>query len=102
MYRAAIRSILSELARQDRLVVVDDIPMDAPKTKSLLETLNNLDASQALIVLAEDNDNVALSARNLKWVEVCNSREIDPVSLIHYEKVVITADAAKNIDEALQ
>jgi large subunit ribosomal protein L4 len=102
MYRAAIRSILSELARQDRLVVVDEIPMDAPKTKSLLETLNKLDASQALIVLAEDNDNVALSARNLKWVEVCNSSEIDPVSLIHYEKVVITADAAKNIDEALQ
>jgi large subunit ribosomal protein L4 len=102
MYRAAIRSILSELARQDRLIVVDDIPMDAPKTRSLLETMKNLDVSQALIVLAEDNDNVALSARNLKWVEVCNSSEIDPVSLIHYEKVLITADAVKKIDEALQ
>jgi len=102
MYRAAMRSILSELARQDRLVVVDEIPMETPGTKSLLETLNKLDASQALIVLADDNDNVALSARNLKWVAVCNSSEIDPVSLIHYEKVVVTADAAKNIDEALQ
>ncbi|WP_423907901.1 50S ribosomal protein L4 [Candidatus Spongiihabitans sp.] len=102
MYRAAMRSILSELARQDRLVVVDELSMDAPKTKSLLETLSKLEAVQALIVLAEDNDNVELSARNLKSVAVCNSREIDPVSLIRYEKVVMTVDAAKNIDEAFQ
>ncbi len=102
MYRAAMRSILSELARQDRLVVVDGLPMDAPKTKSLLETLSKLDAAQALIVLAEDNDNVELSARNLKSVAVCNSREIDPVSLIRYQKVVMTVDAAKNIDEAFR
>ena len=102
MYRAAMRSILSELARQDRLVVVDELSMDAPKTKSLLETLSKLEAAQALIVLAEDNDNVELSARNLKSVAVCNSREIDPVRLIRYEKVVMTVDAAKNIDEAFQ
>ncbi len=102
MYRAAMRSILSELARQDRLVVVDALPMDAPKTKLLLETLSKLEAAQALIVLAEDNDNVELSARNLKSVAVCNSREIDPVRLIRYEKVVMTVDAAKNIDKAFQ
>lgn len=102
MYRAAMRSILSELARQDRLVVVDALPMDVPKSKTLLTTLSKLDATQALIVLAEDNHNVELSARNLKSVAVCNSDEIDPVSLIRYEKVVLTMDAAKNIDKAFQ
>lgn len=102
MYRAAMRSILSELTRQQRLVVIDELVMDMPKSKTLFETLHKLDATQALIVLAEDNDNVALSARNLKWVAVCNSKEIDPVSLIRHEKVVITATAAKNIDEAWQ
>ncbi len=102
MYRAAMRSILSELTRQERLVVVDELVMDAPKSKLLVDTLKQLDAVHALIILAEDNDNVALSARNLKRVAVCNSSEIDPVSLIRHDKVVMTAAAAKNIDEALQ
>ncbi len=102
MYRSAMRSILSELIRQQRLVVLDELVMDAPKTKSLFATLHKLDASKSLIILAEDNDNVELSARNLKSVAVCNSRQIDPLSLLRYEKVVITADAVKNIDEALQ
>ena len=101
MYRAAMRSILSELNRQDRLVVVDGLSMDAPKTSSLVKTLNGLNANQALIVTADEDKNVELSARNLQSVSVCNSKEIDPVSLIRHEKVVITADAAKNIDEAL-
>lgn len=100
MYRIAMRSILSELARQGRLVVVDSLSMEAPKTKTLLDNLIKIDAAKALIVLAEDNDNVELSARNLKSVTVCNSREIDPVSLVRYEKVVMTMDAAKNIDKA--
>lgn len=102
MYRAAMRSILSELTRQDRLIIVDDISMDIPKTRSLNETLSKLDAAHALIVLAEDNNNVALSARNLKSVSVCNSSEINPVDLIRHEKIVITENAAKSIDEALQ
>ena len=71
MYRAAMRSILSELTRLDRLVVVDDLTADAPKTKALSASLNALDANMALIVLAEDNANVELSARNLKSVAVC-------------------------------
>ena len=102
MYRAAMRSILSELNRQDRLVVVDQISMDAPKTSALVETLSKLGAEHALVVLSEENSNVELSARNLGAVDVCTSSEVDPVSLIRFDKVVMTADAAKSIDAALQ
>ena len=102
MYRSAMRSILSELNRQERLVVVDGFAMEEPKTRALLDTLGKLEATQALIVTAEDDRNVELSARNVSSVSVCNSRDIDPVSLIRHDKVVITAEAAKNIDEALQ
>jgi large subunit ribosomal protein L4 len=102
MYRAAMRSILSELNRQERLVLVDSFSMDAPKTNSLVETLAKLDASNVLLVLSEENSNVSLSARNLRSVDVCTSSEVDPVSLIRFEKVVMTAEAAKNLDAALQ
>jgi large subunit ribosomal protein L4 len=102
MYRAAMRSILSELGRQDRLVVVDELAMDKPHTKSLVGTLASLDANQALVVIAEDNANIELSARNLKHIAVCNSSEIDPVSLLSFDKVVVTVEAAKKIDEALK
>lgn len=102
MYRAAMRSILSELNRQERLIVVDDLSMDAPKTGALVKTLAALEAGKALVVLAEDNANIELSARNLNTVAVCNSHEIDPVSLLSFDKIVITVDAAKNIDEALK
>ena len=101
MYRAAMRSILSELNRQERLVVVDSMSMDTPKTGSLVRMLKGLNADQALIVLSDDNQNVELSARNLQSVSVCNSRSIDPVSLISHPKVVITADAARSVDETL-
>ncbi len=101
MYRAAMRSILSELNRQERLVVVDSMSMDTPKTGSLVRMLKGLNVDQALIVLSDDNQNVELSARNLQSVSVCNSRSIDPVSLISHPKVVITADAARSIDETL-
>ncbi len=101
MYRAAMRSILSELNRQERLIVVDSIGMDAPKTASLARVLKGLDAERALVVLADSDRNVELSARNLHSVSVCTSRSIDPVSLINHRKVVITADAARCIDAAL-
>ncbi|MDD9822140.1 MAG: 50S ribosomal protein L4 [Gammaproteobacteria bacterium] len=102
MYRAAMRSILSELHRQERLVVVDQLAMDAPSTKQLASTLRALDAGRARVVLAGGDRNVELSARNLASVEVCVSGQIDPVSLISYDKVVVTVDAARQIDEALQ
>jgi large subunit ribosomal protein L4 len=102
MYRAAMRSILSELHRQERLVVVDALSMEAPKTGTLVKTLAALNADKALVVLAEDNENIELSARNLNSVAVCNSREIDPVSLLSFDKIVVTVDAVRNIDEALK
>ena len=102
MYRAAMRSILSELNRLDRLVVVDEISMDKPATKALLKNLESIDARKSLIILSEDSANIELSARNLQWVSVCNSQEVDPVRLLSHEKVVITVEAAKKIDEALQ
>lgn len=102
MYRAAMRSILSELIRLERLVVVDAWAMDKPATKSLAQNLASMNAEKSLIVLAEDNANIELSARNLKLVSVCNSSEIDPVSLLSHEKVLVTVEAARKIDEALK
>ena len=102
MYRAAMRSILSELNRQERLVVVEELSMEAPKTAALVKTLSALDANRALVVLAEDDPNIELSARNLRSVAVINSHEIDPLSLLSFDKVVVTVDAMKNIDEALK
>ena len=101
MYRAAIRSILSELVRQERLVTVDEMKMDAPKTKALIDKLNKLNATNALIVVAEEDRNLALSARNVYGVDVNTVGQVDPVSLIRHEKVVITADALKRFEESL-
>ncbi len=105
MYRAAMRSILAELHRQERLIVVDGLSMAAPSTKTLAATLNALTApgdAKALLVLAEEDYNIALSARNLAAVSVCASARIDPLALISHDKVVVTVDAARKIDEALQ
>ena len=106
MYRAAMRAILSELNRQERLIVVDRFALEQPSTKALAAKLSALGAAngaaKALVVLAEENRNVELSARNLPSVSVCVGGRIDPVSLISHDKVVLTEDAAKQIDEALQ
>ena len=102
MYRAAMRSILSELNRQDRLIVIDDFTMDIPKTRELANTLKGLEVGEVLLVLGEDNDNIELSARNLPSVAVITSREVDPVSLVSFDKVVMTVGAVKNIDEVLK
>jgi large subunit ribosomal protein L4 len=101
MYRGAIRSILSELVRQDRLVVVEKFGVDAPKTKALIAKLNEYDLNDVLIVTAEVDENLFLSARNLYKVDVRDVQGIDPVSLIAFEKVLITADAIKQLEEAL-
>lgn len=101
MYRAAIRSILSELVRQERLVTVDGLQMDAPGTKGLVAKLHKLGASNALILTAEDNRNLSLSARNVPGVDVVSANHVDPVSLIRHDKVVVTADALKRIEESL-
>ena len=101
MYRAAMRSILAELLRQDRLVVVEDFSVDAPKTKALLGKLDTLGLQDVLIVSENVEQNLYLAARNLPHVDVRDVQAIDPVSLIAFEKVVITTDAVKQIEEML-
>ena len=102
MYRAAMRSILSELVRQDRLIVVDKINVDEPKTKLLLAKLDELNAgSNVLILLESYKTKLCLAARNLPYVDVLDLREINPVSLVRFEKVIATADALKALEEQL-
>ena len=101
MYRGAIRSILSELIRQDRLIVVEKFGVDAPKTKALLAQLSTYDLTDVLIVTPEVDENLFLASRNLYKVDVRDVQGIDPVSLIAFEKVLITADALKQLEEAL-
>jgi large subunit ribosomal protein L4 len=101
MYRGAIQSILSELVRQERLIVVEKFTVEGPKTKELISKLNELDLSDVLIVTSEVDENLFLSARNLYKVDVRDVQGIDPVSLIAFEKVLITVDAIKALEEAL-
>lgn len=101
MYRAALRCILSELNRQERLVVVDAFDLDAPKTKALVEKLSQYQLIDALIVTEELNESLYLASRNLHKIDVRDVQGIDPVSLIRFEKVVITVSALKKIEEAL-
>jgi large subunit ribosomal protein L4 len=101
MYRGALRSILSELVRQERLVVVDGFAVGAPKTKQLVGKLNELGLSDVLIVTGQADENMLLAARNLYHVDVRDSDELDPVSLVGYEKVLMTTEALKKIEERL-
>lgn len=101
MYRAAIISILSELVRQGRLIVVDSFSVDAPKTKQLISKLNDYGLSSVLIITSEIDSNLYLSSRNLHKVDVRDVASIDPVSLIAFEKVLITVPALKQVEEAL-
>jgi len=101
MYRSAMRSIVSELARQDRLVVVNDFDVDAPKTKGLIAKLAEYGLQQALIVTEEVSENLYLSSRNLHKVDVRDAAAIDPVSLINSDKVIVTVAALKKIEEIL-
>ena len=101
MYRAALRSVFSELVRQDRLVITDSITMEAPKTKELAEKLKKLNLDNVLIVNEAFDEKVYLSARNLPDVGICDVAAIDPVVLMRFEKVLITLPALKLIEERL-
>ncbi len=101
MYRAAMRSIAAELVRQERLIVVKGLELKEPKTKLALAELAKLDASNALIVTADLDMNLGLATRNLPNVAVCTVGDLNPVALVGYEKVVMTADAVKQFEEAL-
>jgi large subunit ribosomal protein L4 len=101
MYRSAMRSIVSELARQDRLIVVQDFSLETPKTKALISKLAEFGLSEALIVTEEVDENLYLSSRNLHKVEVCDAAAVDPVSLINFDKVLVTIAALKKLEEIL-
>ncbi|MDA8752799.1 50S ribosomal protein L4 [Halieaceae bacterium] len=101
MYRAALRSILSELARQERLMVVESMDLEAPKTKLLVKQLGEYGVDNVLIVSEEVGENLYLAARNLHKVDVRDVAGVDPVSLIAYDKVMVTVDAVKKIEEML-
>lgn len=101
MYRAAMRSILSELVRQDRLTVVSDLAVEAPKTKALNSALSGMNLNNVLIVSGEVDENLYLSARNLPHVGVTDVTAMDPVSLVSYDNVLMSESAIKQIEEAL-
>jgi large subunit ribosomal protein L4 len=101
MFRGAIRSILSELNRQERLIVVDDIQIRAPKTKELVAKLKLMNLNDVLIVAVNPEENLYLAARNLYGVDVCDVNEIDPVSLIGFGNVMMTEGAIKKLEERL-
>ena len=101
MYRAAMRSILSELARQDRLVVVESIALAEPQTKLLIEQLAGYQLERALIVADEVDRNLYLASRNIPHVEVRDVAGVDPVSLVGCEKVLVTVAALRKFEEML-
>jgi large subunit ribosomal protein L4 len=101
MYRLAMRSILSELVRQDRLVAVESFGVEAPKTRELLGKLKLLGLDNALIVTDAPDDKLYLAARNLPRVAVCEASGVDPVSLVGFDKVVVTTNALRLIEERL-
>ena len=101
MYKAALRSVVSELVRQDRLVITESIEMKAPKTKELADMVKKLELDHVLIVNEAFDEKVFLSARNLPDVGICDAASIDPVVLMRFEKVLMTLPALKLIEERL-
>jgi large subunit ribosomal protein L4 len=102
MYRGAIRSMLSELARTDRLLVTESLSLDAPKTKQLALQLKQWELSSVLIVVEGIDQKLELAARNLPHVEVIDVPQLNPLSLAAHDKVLITVGAVKLIEERLQ
>jgi len=99
MYRGAMRSILSELIRREQLLVVEDFVLEKPKTRDMAARLSALGLTDVLIVTAQQDDTLTLAARNLRNVAVQQSAEVSPVSLLTFDKVVMTVAAAKRIEE---
>jgi large subunit ribosomal protein L4 len=102
MYRAAMQTILSELVRQDRLVVVEDFKVDAPRTKDLVSKMNDLGVTGKVLIVTESDDiNLFLAARNLHKVDIEDVAGLNPVNLVGSEKVIMTSDAIKRVEEML-
>ena len=101
MYRGALRCILSELIRQNQLLVVKEFVLETHKAKALADKLNAMDLKDVLIVEKEPSSELVLAARNLMWVSVLDVKSIDPVSLISHEKVLMTVEALQHVEEVL-
>ena len=101
MYRGAMQSILSELIRQERLVVIEDFSVAEPKTKEVQARLNDLNLDSVLVVMEEVDQNLYLGSRNLRQVDVIDVQGVNPVNLIGYEKVLFTVGALKKAEEML-
>jgi large subunit ribosomal protein L4 len=101
MYRAGMCSILSQLAREDRLAVVESITVDAPKTKLLVDKLKGMGLGSVLVITDGLDENLWLASRNLPNVLVVEARQADPVSLVHFDKVLITKPALATVQEML-
>lgn len=101
MYRAGVCSILSQLAREGRLTVIESFSVDAPKTKILAQKLKGMGMESVLLITDDFNENLYLASRNLANVLVVEPRQADPVSLIHYKNVLITKPALAKIEEML-
>ncbi|HEV2523794.1 MAG TPA: 50S ribosomal protein L4, partial [Gammaproteobacteria bacterium] len=102
MYRGAMQAILSELVRQDRLLVVDAIEISQPKTRDLLAKLKALGLKEVLIVTGQWDPNLYLSARNVPKVDVQQAPNVDPISLIKFDKVIMTVDAIRKFEEVFK
>ncbi len=101
MYRAGVRSILSELNRQQRLIVVDDITIDAGKTRQMVEKMKQLGIKKSLIITETGDEKLYLAARNLPYVEITDVAGMNPVSLLRYGNVIATVGAIRVIEEVL-
>ncbi|MBT8142073.1 MAG: 50S ribosomal protein L4 [Gammaproteobacteria bacterium] len=101
MYRAAMQSLLSELVRQERLVIVEEFSVDEPKTKVLVNKLKDMEMDNALIIIEGYDQNLDLSSRNIPRVNVIDVSSIDPVSLLYYDRVVMTVGAVRILEEKL-
>lgn len=102
MYKRALRSIISELCRTENLIVVSDFHCETRKTKDFITKMNQLDVKNALIIMSEVGENEYFGSRNLIDFDICDVATIDPVSLLRFEKVVVTEAAIKKIEEQLQ
>ena len=102
MYRGAMQAILSELVRQDRLLVVDAIEISQPKTRDLLAKLKALGLKEVLIVTGQWDPNLYLSARNVPKIDVQQAPNVDPISLIKFDKVIMTVDAIRKFEEVFK
>lgn len=98
MYRGAIRSIFSELARQDRLSCIEELSIDTPKTRVAKTLLSDLGLNEVLIITDEVSENLYLSTRNIPQVDVIDTREINPYSLIGFENVLLTRSAVEKLE----